>query len=107
MTHLSRHYVRSIVSAVLLSVLIGCGGPSRDIVGKWRSSADRDAVVWEFASNGRVLIGNTRGKYTFGDGGRVKIETPFSTSVYHLEISHDRMTFRESTGSRMEFTRIK
>ncbi|MFN2541640.1 MAG: hypothetical protein ABR514_05660 [Chthoniobacterales bacterium] len=107
MAPFSRRPLRSIATALLISVLIGCGGPSREIVGKWRSSADRDAIVWEFASNGRVLIGNTRGKYTFGDGDRVKIETPFSTSVYHVEISHDRMTFGESTGSRMEFTRIK
>jgi hypothetical protein len=103
----SRHQIRSLIGAVLLSILAACGGPSHDIIGKWRSSADPNGVVWEFAGNGLVTIGSTRGKYTFGDSGRIKVETPFEKSVYEATISHDHMTFRESTGSRIEFTRIK
>jgi len=103
----SRRQVRSLISAVLLFVLAACGGPSREIVGKWRTSSDPNAVVWEFADNGLVTIGTTRGRYTFGDSNRVKIETPFEKSVYEVTISHDHMTFQESTGSRIEFTRIK
>jgi len=91
----------------LLLGLIGCGGPSQDIVGKWRSSSDPNGVVWEFASNGLVTIGSTRGKYTFGDSGRIKVQTPFEKSVYEITISDDHMTFRESTGSRIEFTRVR
>jgi hypothetical protein len=103
----SRHQLRLLISAVLLSFLTGCGGPSSEIVGKWRTSSDPNAVVWEFASNGLVTIGSTRGKYSFGDSGRIKIQTPFEKSVYEVTISHDHMTFRESTGSRLEFDRIK
>ena len=103
----NRHQLRLLISAVLLSVLAACGGPSREIVGKWRTSSDPNAVVWEFAPNGLVTIGSTRGKYSFGDSGRIKIQTPFEKSVYEITISHDHMTFRESTGSRLEFDRIK
>ena len=103
----NRRQLRLLISAVLLSVLAGCGGPSREIVGKWRTSSDPNAVVWEFADNGLVTIGSTRGKYSFGDSGRIKIQTPFEKSVYEVTISHDHMTFRESTGSRIEFSRIK
>jgi len=101
----SRFRLRILASVVL--VLAACGGPSQEIVGKWRTSADPNGVVWEFASNGLVTIGSTRGKYTFGDSGRIKVQTPFEKSVYELTISHDHMTFRESTGSRIEFTRVK
>jgi hypothetical protein len=94
-------------SAVLLCVLVACGGPSQEIVGKWRTSTDPNAVVWEFASNGLVVIGSTRGRYTFGNSGRIKIETPSGTSVYQAAISRDHMMFQDSSGSRLEFNRIK
>jgi len=87
--------------------MAGCGGPSNDIVGKWRMSGSSSAIVWEFSKNGSVLIGNVRGRYRFGDQNRVKIETPFATSVYQMEISGDRMTLREPGGSKLEFTRIR
>jgi len=103
-----QHCLQLLISAVLLSVLAACGGPSRDIVGKWQTSAGSNAVVWEFARNGLVVIGGTRGKYSLGDGGgRVKVEMPFGTSVYHVQILHDHMTFRDSTGSQIQFSRIK
>jgi len=103
----NRHQLRLLISAVLLFGLAACGGPAREIVGKWRTSSDPNAVVWEFAANGLVTIGSTRGRYSFGDSGRIKIQTPFEKSVYEVTISHDHMTFRESTGSRLEFDRIK
>jgi hypothetical protein len=65
------------------------------------------ATVWEFFSNGSVLVGNVRGKYTFGDQDRIKIETPFATSVYQMETSLDHMTLREPGGPKLEFTRIR
>lgn len=92
--------------AVLLFAMAGCGS-RHDIVGKWRTSGDASAVVWEFSKNGSVLIGNTRGRFTFGDQNRVKIETPFATSVYQMEFSGDRMTLRAVSGLKLEFTRIK
>jgi hypothetical protein len=96
-----------IASAALLAAFAGCGGHSRDIVGKWRLSQDANAVAWEFSKNGSVLIGNTQGKYSFGDNNRIKIETPFATSVYQMEFRGDRMTLREPTGSKLTFTRVK
>jgi len=91
---------------ILLCSVIGCGGPS-SIVGKWRNSGDPSAIVWEFRKDGSALIGNTRGRYSFGNGRRVKIETPFATAVYQMEFSGDRMILKDPNGSRLEFTRLK
>ena len=85
--------------------MIGCGNST--IVGKWKMSGSSDATVWEFSKNGSVLIGSVRGKYSFGDQKRVKIETPFATSVYQLEILGDRMTLRSPGGAMLKFTRIR
>ena len=101
--HKSR--LRIIALAVLLCAIAGCGNPT--IVGKWRTSADPNAMFWEFSTNGSVLIGNVRGRYRLGDQNRVKIETPFAVSVYQMEISGDRMILREVNGSKFEFTRIR
>jgi hypothetical protein len=95
-----------ISSAVLLGAFATCGGPSRNIVGKWRLEGGAGDTVWEFSRNGSVAVGNTRGIYRFGDQGRIKIETPFAKSVYLPEISGDRMILREPGGSKLEFTRI-
>jgi len=103
-----RYKARLAISAlaVLLCAMAGCGGPSHDIVGKWHTPGDANAVVWEFSENRSLLIGNTRGRYSFGDHNRIKIETPFATSVYQMEFSGDRMVLREVNGSKLEFTRI-
>jgi hypothetical protein len=103
----SRRQLRLLVSTVLFSLLAACGGAAREIVGKWRTSSDSTAVVWKFSDNGLVTIGSTRGKYSFGDSQRIKIQTPFEKSVYQVTIVSDHMTFREASGSRIEFTRIK
>ena len=92
--------------AVLFCAIAGCGGPSHDIVGKWRMSQDANAMVWEFSENGAVVIGNTRGRYIL-DRNRIKIETPFATSLYQVEFLGDRMTLRDPKGSKLEFTRIR
>jgi hypothetical protein len=103
----SRHesWLRIIVLAVLVSAMGGCGRST--IVGKWHMAGDAGATVWEFSKNGSILIGDVRGRYKFGDQNRIKIETPFATSVYQLEISGDRMILREVGGSKLEFTRIR
>jgi len=102
---LSKSSLRIIASAALLFAIAGCGNSS--IVGKWRMSGGADATVWEFASNGAVLVGDVRGRYRFGDQDRIKIETPFATTVYQLKISGDQMTLEEPGGGMLEFTRIR
>lgn len=97
--------LRIIASILVLCAMAGCG--SSTIVGKWRMSGGSGETVWEFSKNGSILIGDVRGRYKFGDQNRVKIETPFATSVYQLEISGDRMILRELGGPKLEFTRIR
>ena len=89
----------------LLFVMAGCG--SSAIVGKWRLMGGSNATLWEFSSNGAVLVGDVRGKYEFGDRDRIKIQTPFATTVYEMKISGDQMTLQEPGGSKLEFTKMK
>jgi hypothetical protein len=92
-------------SAILLFVLDGCG--NSNIVGKWRMSGADNQPVWEFLSNGAVRVGEVRGKYKFGDQGRIKVETPFATTVYVVDLSGDQLVLQELGGSKLEFTRIR
>jgi len=93
--------------ALLLSALASCAKSQSDIVGKWRTGSDSNAMVWEFSKDGSVLMGSTRGKYSFGDQGRMKIQTPFGTSVYQIDWSGDRMTLKDPNGSKLEFTKLR
>jgi len=104
----TRHNFRLVIIAlgVLLYGIAGCGGPSHDIVGKWRMSQDVNAMVWEFSKNGAVMIGSTRGRYIL-DRNRIKIETPFARTVYQMEFSGDRMILREPNGPKLDFTKVK
>jgi hypothetical protein len=95
-----------VTSALLLCAMVGCENSQNDIVGKWRSG-DSNAMVWEFVKDGSVLMGSTKGRYSFGNRNRVKIETPFGTSVYQLELADNPMLLTDPTGSRLEFTRVK
>ena len=90
--------------AVLLFVMIGCGNSS--IVGKWRMSGTENPTVWEFSGNGSVLVGEVRGRYKFGDQNRLKIETPFATTVYLVNLSSDQLVLQDLGGSKLEFTKI-
>jgi hypothetical protein len=69
-------------------------------------SAAENQMVWEFSSNGSVLLGDVRGRYRFGDQDRIKIETPFATAVYQVKISSDQLVLQEPGGSRLEFRRV-
>jgi hypothetical protein len=88
-------------------VLSGCGGASHQIVGTWRLGDDPNAIVWEFGNDHSVVMGTNRGRYSFGDNNRIKIEAPNATSVYQIEISGNKMTLRDPRGSKLEFTRVK
>src|SRR6516162_8313266 len=92
-------------SVVLVFVLVGCGNSS--IVGKWQMSGGENQIVWEFLSNGSVHVGDVAGRYKFGDQDRIKIETPFATTVYLVTLSSDQLVLQEPGGSKLEFTRMK
>jgi len=92
-------------SALLLFVMAGCGNSS--IVGKWRMSGAENQTVWEFLSNGSVQVGEVRGRYKFGGQDRIKIETPFATTVYLVQLSSDQLVLQELNGSKLEFTRVR
>ena len=92
---------------ILLAALGSCGGPRRDIVGKWRADSEGSTTIWEFAEGGAVQIGSIRGRYSFGDRDRIKIETPGATSIYQVELSGDHMTLQDPRGSKLRFTRAK
>lgn len=89
---------------VLLFILVSCGNSS--IVGKWQMSGAENQTVWEFLSNGAVNVGEVAGRYKFGDQDRLKIETPFATTVYQVKISSDHLVLEQPSGSRLEFTRV-
>jgi hypothetical protein len=85
--------------------MASCGNPS--IVGKWRMSGAENQTIWEFSSNGSVLVGEVRGRYKLGNQERIKIETPFATTVYLVKVSSDQLVLQELGGSKLEFTRIR
>ena len=92
-------------SVILLFVLAGCGNSS--IVGKWRMSGAENQTVWEFLSNGSVTVGEVRGRYKLGDQDRIKIETPFATTVYVVNLSSDQLVLEDLGGAKLEFTRVQ
>ena len=91
-------------SAILLLVMAGCGNSS--IIGKWRMSGTENQTVWEFSGNGSVLIGDVRGRYKLGNQDRIKIETPFATTVYLMKLSSDQLVLQDLSGSKLEFTKV-
>jgi hypothetical protein len=99
---------RFIAACLLVSfcLLTGCGGNSHNVVGAWRTSTDPNAMVWEFSSDGSVLMGTNRGRYSFGDNNRIKIQTSIGTAVYQMEIAGDKMTLKEPIGSKLVLTRV-
>ena len=102
----ARYQKRFVIVAIMILSLAGCGGPGRQIVGKWSMSGSPE-TIWEFSANRGALIDKTRGKYTFGSDNRIKIETGFATSVYQMEFIGDRMVLRSPSGSKLEFTKVK
>jgi hypothetical protein len=91
----------------LLFTLVSCDSKERQIVGKWKVVGDPSGSIWEFAANKSVDMAGRKGKYTFGDQGRVKVQTQFATFVYQLSISSDRMTLTEPNGTRTELERVE
>ena len=92
---------------VCCCLLNGCGGASHQIVGAWHLGDNPNAIVWEFGNDHSVVMGTNRGRYSFGDNNRIKIETSIATSVYQMEISGNKMTLTDPRGSKLEFTRAR
>ena len=52
--------------------------------------------------------GTFKARYKFGDQDRIKIETPFATTVYVVKIPSDQLVLEEpGGGSTLEFTRAR
>jgi hypothetical protein len=98
--------VKNLIAVALgvLSLLNSCDR-SEGIAGKWRSVDGR--MVWEFTSNGAISQGAMRGRYSFGDNERIKIQTPFATTVYRMQLQNDHLTLADPRGTTLEFTRLK
>jgi hypothetical protein len=92
---------------ICLLLLGSCDSPSKKIVGKWKATGDHNEMLWEFADNGTVTLGGQPARYSFGDGQRIKIQTPSATYVRQYEIEGDRMIWTEANGTRTELTRVK
>ena len=105
---MAKHITCYLLLGLLCLVSVaGCGGSHQDIIGKWQVGTQGTSMVWEFFKDGSVAIGSTRGRYSFGDNQRMKIQTGLGTSVYHLELLADRMTLKDPSGSKLEFTRSR
>ena len=91
----------------LLFALVSCDNKASQIVGKWKVAADPGGAVWEFAPDKSVDMGGRKGRYSFGDQGRLKVQTQFATFVYQLELSQERMVLTEPNGTRTELERVK
>ena len=98
---------RFFVSVVAVISFAGCDSRENSVVGKWRVAGGGDGAVWEFAANNGVDMNGRKGKYTFGDQGRLKVQTQFATFVYQLEMQDDRMVLIEPNGTRLQLERVK
>lgn len=96
----------AVLGAGLLLLIPACDRPRDRIVGKWKVQNDASSMVWEFSPNGAVKAGNTDGKFTLGDRGRLKIQTRSATFVYEMELRDDTMIWKEPNGSRTELKRV-
>lgn len=91
----------------LLLAFVGCHSTQHEIVGKWKVTSDTSELVWNFAADKSVTSGDMRGRYSFGDQNRIKIETPFATFVYQVELNGDDMTWKAPNGTKTDLTRVK
>ncbi len=91
----------------LLFTLVSCDNRQSQIVGKWKLAANPSGTVWEFKADKSVEMSGRKGRYSFGDQSRLKVQTQSATFVYQLNISEDRMTLTEPDGTRTQLERVK
>lgn len=100
--------LRSLFLLLATAIFFGaCDSSKKEIVGKWKSESGSNGVVWEFLANGTLSAGGAPGRYTFGDGKRIKVQTQTATFVNGLEVHDDHMTWTAPDGSKQEFARVK
>lgn len=63
-------------------------------------------MIWEFAKDRSVRVGNEQGRYLLGTDDRVKIETRFATSVYRMRFEGDRMILTDPNSASLTFTKV-
>lgn len=97
----------AIAVVTVVAFFAACDGPTSQVAGRWKSADASNPLVWEFSRNGNVLVGSEPGRYTFGDGNRMKIQTRSATFVHEVEFAHDRMIWKQSNGSKTEFVRAQ
>lgn len=102
-----RSWSAAVAFILLLFASASCDDTSSRIVGKWKIAGDPNGAVWEFSPNKAVDMGGRSGKYSFGDQGRLKIQTQFATFIYQLELSADRMVLTEPNGTKLALERVK
>lgn len=83
----------------------GCDRSREQIIGKWQAPKP-SRMIWEFQPDGVVHAGNVKGRYSFGDQSRLKIQTPSATFVYRFEFRDDAMIWTEPNGVRTELRRL-
>ncbi len=93
--------------ALAVALLTSCGGAESQIVGKWKVVGGSVTAIWEFSANKGVDMIGRKGKYTFGDQGRLRVQTQSATFMYQLQLSGDRMTLTEPNGTKVELERLK
>ncbi len=96
----------SLCVAVLSFSLIGCSNPQNQIVGRWKVTSDTTDLVWDFAKDGSVSSGDIKGRYSFGSQKRMKLQTPFATFIYQVDIADGKMTWVNVKGTKTELTRV-
>ena len=104
---MSLKHISLVLMAVALFSSVACDRTESKIVGKWKVASAGEGAIWEFAANKGVDMSGRKGKYSFGDQGRLKVQTQFATFVYQLELSDDRMVLIEPNGTRLELERVK
>ncbi len=93
--------------AVIFALAACSSNVKREIIGQWKVRSDTSGLVWEFAENGTVTSGDMRGRYTLGTQHLLKIQTPFATFIYQVELAGDKMTWRNTNGATTDLTRVK
>ena len=98
--------VRLTSAALLLCLLVSCGGAPKQIVGKWKTTTGTNESIWEFFGSGSLNHDSTPGRYRL-DNDRLKIITPSATFAYRFEIKGDAMIWTPESGAPIQLMRVK